>query len=271
MTSASAPRSAPTERARRSFAVGVQLHPQHTTVQALRSAWRAADEVGIDSIWTWDHFFPLWGNPAGTHFEGWTLLAAMAAETSVAQIGILVTSSSYRNPDLLADMARTVDHVSDGRVALGIGAGWFERDYREYGYRFGTAGERLRRLEESLGRIKARLSRLNPPPAGPLPMLIGGAGERVTLRLVAEHADMWNSFGPPEVFARKNNVLDAWCDRIGRPRDAIERTVLIDAVETADAPSYVAAGAEHLIVKLGHPFDLDPAQELLSRAEAAAV
>ena len=199
------------------FSVGVQLQPQHTTMADLREAWRAADAMGVDSIWTWDHFYPLYGEPDGTHFEGWVTLATMAADTERARVGMLVTGNSYRNPELLADMARTLDHVSGGRAYLGIGAGWFERDYDEYGYEFGTAGSRLRQLGESL-RADPRpgSARLNPPPMGELPILVGGGGEKVTLRLTARHADAWNTFGPPENFAHKNAVLDDWCAKEGR-------------------------------------------------------
>ena len=250
------------------FRVGVQLHPQATSYVELRDAWRRAESTGVDSIWTWDHFFPLYGEPDASHFEGWTILAAMAADTERAKLGMLVTCNSYRNPELLADMARTADHVSGGRMYLGIGAGWFERDYDEYGYEFGTAPDRLRKLRDDLPRLKERLGKLNPAPIGELPLLIGGSGEKVTLKLTAEHADAWNSFGPPEVFAHKNAVLDSWCAQIGRDPAEIERTVAIgpDDVEQLDA--FLDAGATHLIVMTGHPFDLDPIEALIARRDA---
>jgi len=248
------------------FDVGVQLHPQATTVQAMRDAWKAADAMGVDSIWVWDHFYPLYGDPDAAHFEAYTLLAAMAADTSHARLGALVTCNSYRNPNLLADMARTIDHISGGRFILGIGSGWFDRDYREYGYEFGTAGSRLRDLEAALPIIMDRFSRLEPPPRGRLPILIGGSGEKVTLRLVAEHADAWNAFGPPDNYARKSRVLDDWCVRLDRKPSQIERTVAINGSEVDDWQAYLDAGAEHLIVMVGPPFDLAPVEQLLAAA-----
>lgn len=245
------------------YKVGVQLHPQVATVDEIRVAWNAADAMGVDSIWIWDHFYPLYGDPDANHFESYTLLAAMAAETTNATIGALVTCNTYRNPNLLADMARTIDLISHGRFVLGIGSGWFERDYTEYGYEFGTAPDRLRALEASLATIKDRIAKLTPGPAGDLPILIGGSGEKVTLRLVAEHAQMWNAFGPPESFAAKNAILDDWCARVNRDPSEIERTVAIQPNEIETASDYLDAGAQHLIVMVGTPYDLDPVQQLL--------
>lgn len=256
----------------RTIKVGVQLHPQHTTVAALRDAWQTFDALGVDSLWTWDHFYPLYGEPNGAHFEGMSLLAAMAATTSHATLGLMVTCARYRNPDLLADMIRTVDHLSDGRAILGIGSGWFERDFDEYGYEFGTGRGRLDQLEIDVDRITARLGALNPPAVGPLPLLIGGSGEKVTLRIVAERADMWNTFGPPENFAAKSSVLDEWCDRIGRDRSAIERTVCIAPGEVdLERPGelieqYAQVGAQHLIIMLGDPFETSAVEALVGAA-----
>jgi probable F420-dependent oxidoreductase len=249
------------------FKVGVHFYQQHTTIAELRALWQEADRMGVDSIWPWDHFFPIFGDPGGASFEGWSLMAAMAVDTEHAMLGMLVTGSPYRNPDLLADMARTVDHLSGGRAILGIGAGWSERDFVEYGYPYGTPASRLKDLEASLQRIRARLDRLSPPPLGDLPILIGGGGEKVTLRLVAQYAQMWNTFGPAGSFGAKNRVLDDWCARLGRDPAEIERTVMLtDGREVANAEAYLAAGAQHLILGMGPPFDLEPVEALLKAA-----
>ena len=246
------------------FKVGVQLHPQVGTVDELRTAWKAADAMGADSIWIWDHFFPLYGDPDANHYEAYTLLAAMAVDTEHAHFGALVTCNSYRNPQLLADMARTIDLLSHGRFILGIGSGWFERDYTEYGYEFGTAPGRLKDLAAALPQIEERLGALVPPPAGDVPILIGGSGEKVTLRLVAKHADAWNTFGPPENFAAKNRILDEWCEKEGRKPTEVERTVAIQPDEVGNIDAYLAAGVEHFIVMVGAPYDLAPLKALIA-------
>lgn len=243
--------------------IGIQLHPQATTMADLRRAARDVEAAGFDSLWTWDHFYPLYGDPDAAHFEGWTTLTAFAADTDRVTLGHLVTCNSYRNPHLLADMARTVDHISGGRLVLGIGAGWFERDYTEYEYPFGTAGTRLRDLEPALYRIRRRLGQLSPPPVGGLPLLIGGGGEKVTLRIVAEHADMWNGFGPLEAWSRRSRILDEWCERVGRDPATIERTVLLSTRDIEQTEAFLEAGADHVMVQTGHPFDLEAAQRAL--------
>jgi probable F420-dependent oxidoreductase len=246
--------------------IGVQIHPQNSTMAALRAGWQGVDELGVDSLWTWDHFFPpLYGAADESHFEGWQILAAMAVTTSkVTQIGMLVTGSGYRNPDLLADMARTLDHLSGGRAVLGIGSGWMDKDEIEYGYPVRTPGQRLDAFAEALPRIRRRLGLLQPGPMGRLPILIGGNGERRTLRLVAEYADMWNGYGDAETIRAKNIVIDRWCAELGRDPREIERTVWIERAEPDLMCSLVDAGADHLILGLRAPYDLREVERLVA-------
>jgi probable F420-dependent oxidoreductase len=235
----------------------------------MRDAWLRCEEVGVDALFNWDHFFPLFGAPDGLHFECWTMLGAMAEVTERPQIGALVTCNSYRNPDLLADMARTVDHISGGRVILGIGAGWFERDYDEYGYTFGTAPDRLRDLGAALPRIRSRLARVNPSPVGSVPIMIGGRGPKVTLRLTAEHAAIWHGFGAPEEWAKSNAILDEWCEKLGRDPAEIERSVTVQAAHADRLDDFRQAGATLLVAGIDGPeFDLSLVERLVRFRDA---
>jgi probable F420-dependent oxidoreductase len=246
--------------------IGVQLAPQHTSYAAYAQAVREVEALGVDSIWNWDHFFAPWDYPVqGDHFEAWTLLTAMATLTQRARVGCLVTCNSYRNPALLSYMAKTVDHISGGRLILGLGAGWFEAEYQEYGYQFGTTPERLQSLEKTLSILKQRWDLDLPHPIhGTIPILIGGEGEQVTLRLVAQYADMWNSGAEPKVFRHKCAVLDSWCENVGRQPSAIERTLNIYGKPSLAAyDDYVEAGVQHIILNVGAPWDLAPVEQLV--------
>ncbi|MFW0793091.1 LLM class F420-dependent oxidoreductase [Gordonia sp. CPCC 205515] len=248
--------------------IGVQLQPQQAPEYSMiRDAVRRAEDMGVDVAFNWDHFYPLYGEPDGEHFECWTMLGAWAEQTTRIEIGALVTCNSYRNPELLADMARTVDHMSDGRLILGIGSGWFERDYDEYGYEFGTAGSRLDDLGAALPRIADRLGKLNPPPTRHIPVLIGGGGEKKTLRHVAEHADIWHYFVNVETYQRKAAILDEHCSTVGRDPSTIEHSAGLDAKTPDDAlrkaDGLVEAGISLITVGAGGPdYDLTKLEAL---------
>ena len=224
--------------------VAAAVQPQHASFGQLRDAWLRAEDCGADCIYVWDHFYPLFGDPDGAHFECWTTLAAIAQSTERVHLGALVSCNTYRNPDLLADMARTLDHISGGRAILGIGSGWFERDYREYGYPFGTVQSRLHDFEEALGRIDARLAKLVPGPVnGSLPILIG------------------------ETIAHKGRVLDEWCVRVGRdPAEIIRSTTLRDAVTPELVRGYIEQAGVNELVSSSHgpDYDLGPLRKLVA-------
>jgi probable F420-dependent oxidoreductase len=239
--------------------IGVAIHPQHAPYDRMRVAALEAEERGVDVVFNWDHFYPLSGDPDGEHFESLTQLASFAEVTSRVEIGPLVLSNSYRNPNLVADMARTIDHISGGRFILGIGAGWFERDYTEYGYEFGEGRDRARALKDALPIIEDRLSRLNPQPVRKIPLLVAGKGEQVMLRLVARHADIWHGFGDPETLVHKHSVIDEWCAREDRDPATIERSTGVDKQrdDTGYGDELLEAGSTFLTFGTGGPdFDM---------------
>ena len=248
--------------------IGVQLQPQHSPNYGhLRDAVRRCEDIGVDVAFNWDHFYPLYGDPDGAHYECWTMLGAWAEQTSRIEIGALVTCNSYRNPELLADMARTVDNISDGRLILGIGSGWKEKDYDEYGYEFGTVGSRLNDLAAALPRITSRLAKLNPAPVRDIPILIGGQGEQKTLKMVAQYAHMWHGFTTAETYPGKAEVLDQHCADVGRDPATIERSAGVegkggDALR-ANAEGLTALGVSLLTVGVNGPdYDLTAAEAL---------
>jgi alkanesulfonate monooxygenase SsuD/methylene tetrahydromethanopterin reductase-like flavin-dependent oxidoreductase (luciferase family) len=223
--------------------VGALLWPQYTDWQSLRDTARLADELGYDSLWTWDHVYPIVGSPNGPIFEGYLTLTGWACVTKRATLGLMVGANTFRNPALTAKMATTLDHISDGRAVLGIGGAWFGTEHEAFGIDFGEGfGQRLDWLDEAVEimrgmldgdepsarvpRYRARTVRNDPPPVQKrLPILIGGGGEQKTLRTTAKYADMWNIGGDVAKVRHKDEVLRRWCAEVGRDTNEIERTL----------------------------------------------
>ena len=254
--------------------IGVQIAQQHADYATIRNTAVALEDIGVDIIFNWDHFFPLNGDADGAHFESWTMLAALAEQTRRVQLGTLVNCNSYRNANLQADMARTIDHISahsgsEGRFIFGIGAGWFERDYDEYGFTFGTAGSRLDALAANLPVIEARWAKLNPAPTRKIPVLIGGGGEKKTLRIVAKHADIWHSFSGPETLERKLGILARHGAAVGRDVREIEISTELRARTPRVADELRALGASLFTVGISGPkYDLEPVRDWLAWRDA---
>src|SRR5262245_51002682 len=235
---------------------GIQTPNQDTTWDDILAAWKEAEALGFDSAWLYDHFIPIFGKQDGPVLEGWTTLAALATQTERLQIGILVTGNPYRNPALLAKMATTVDHLSHGRLLLGIGAGWSERDFTAYGYPFGTTHERARRLEEALQVITKLWSEDHPSFAGKYyridhapfapknvqrprpPIIIGGQGRQWIVPLVARYADGWNAVTgvDPDGIRERRQLIAAECARIGRNPCPDRISVLVPLVTITGVP-----------------------------------
>lgn len=279
---------------------GIQTPQQHGSWQDIVTLWREIDTLGFDSAWVFDHFLPIFSDPTGPCLEGWTALSALAMVTQKVRIGVMVTGNTYRHPAVLAKMATTLDIVSNGRLNLGVGAGWFALEHQTFGIPFPPLAERLQRLDEALTVIKRLWSEervtftgkhyqlhealLNPRPIQrPHPLVtVGATGEQKALRIVAQHADMWNAFGSPEVFRHKIAVLFEHCRKIGRDPDTIEKSVLLEITFTEDAETkrkalgnqqrgmlagtlsdmrqqietYVAVGVTHIILSLSAPYDM---------------
>jgi F420-dependent oxidoreductase-like protein len=235
---------------------GIQTPNSDVTWDRLRATWREAEALGFDSAWLFDHFLPIFGDEDGPCLEGWTALAALAADTSRMQVGILVTGNTYRNPALLAKMATTVDHISHGRLVLGIGASWFEREHAAYGFPFGTARERAKKLEEALRVITALWSedhptfvgdhyRLERAPFAPPnvqqprpPIVIGGQGKRWIVPLVARYGDGWNAVSgvTPDGIRERRAIIERECARIGRSPCPTAVSILLPLVAITKVP-----------------------------------
>jgi F420-dependent oxidoreductase-like protein len=283
---------------------------QHTSIPELRELWARIEAIGFDWISIWDHFYAADNSGDPQSLEAVASHTALAASTTRVTCGSLVYSAGYRHPAVLANAAATMDQVANGRIALGLGAGWLQNEYDVYGLPFGSAGERLRMLEEYVQCVRGLLTQerttfdgeffhlrdamCEPKPVQErLPIWIGGGGEKVTLRIAAQHADAWNvPFVPPKVWARKSAVLDEWCDKVGRDPAEITRAVNVGMAFTDEAlrmqfgpmadgvkpgvltgsvqemvdkvGAYVDAGAQWVIVAVRAPFDRDGLEQFAS-------
>src|SRR5215207_1853063 len=262
----------------RNIRVAVQIPPGGTPNYAVwRDTVLRAEDVGVDVLLGYDHFVvpAITGivdgrpvvdenHPPLPNFERWTALASWAEITSRAEIGLLVGGAGFRNPDLVADMARTVDHISGGRLILGLGAGWYEPDYSEYGYEFGTTSSRHAVFVDALERIENRLPKLLPPPVRKIPILIGGGGEKKTLSTVARFADIWHVHADVETFLRKNDIVIESAQRIGRDNREIERAVAWTNPDDADRFVDVGVTMFHVSVVASKGYDLTELKEALA-------
>jgi alkanesulfonate monooxygenase SsuD/methylene tetrahydromethanopterin reductase-like flavin-dependent oxidoreductase (luciferase family) len=235
--------------------VGVLPWPQGTDWPSLLEVGRRADGLGYDSLWTWDHLYPIQGDWRRPIFEGYLILAGWAGVTSRATIGLMVGANTFRNPALTAKIVTTLDHMSNGRAILGIGGAWFEREHIAYGIDFGSGfGERLDWLDEAVEVMHAMVRGKEATARGPryhvknvrndpspiqahIPILIGGDGEKKTLHTVAKYADAWNTGGDIDFVRHKDEVLRQWCGRVGRDESEIERTLGLGLVIIRDSPA----------------------------------
>ncbi len=237
---------------------GANCWAQYTDWPSLLEAGRRADRLGYYSLWTWDHLYPIVGSANGPMFEGYMVLAAWAQATHKVRIGLMVGANPFRNPGLTVKMATALDHISNGRTYLGIGSAWNDTEARAFGIEFGDSpAERLRWLREALPVMRAMLHGEQPSAAGPryamkdvrnlpaplqarLPLLIGGGGPKVTLRLVARYGDANNVGGDIDSVRGKEAILVQHCHEVGRDPDEIERTANIGPVLVRDSHAEAA-------------------------------
>jgi F420-dependent oxidoreductase-like protein len=304
--------------------LGAAFWVQRTDWPSLRVAVETAEAAGADDLWIDDHLLTDEGDPTSPKLEAWSTLAAVAAVTTRVRLGLLVAANTLRSPGLTAKLAITVDHISNGRLNLGLGSGWFEGEHQAFGFDYGSGfGERLDRLAESVEIVRrlldgerfshdGRFYRLRDALAAPLPIqahlpiLIGGSGPQKTLRIVARHADLWNTYGSPDSVAASNAILRARCAEIGRDDAEIERTVNLNVVvrsQRAEAErvwagyaaehqpregegrllvggpvaavaealaAYAAIGVRHPILIFRSPWDLETIRSLGAIREAVA-
>lgn len=260
--------------------VSFKTRPQHADWESMRDFWIEADQIDLYSAgWTFDHFYPIFSDPKGPCFEGWTMLSYLAALTQRIRLGVLVTGNTHRHPAVLANMAATVDVASGGRLEIGLGAGWSEEEHAAYGIELPPWGERFDRLEEACVVIDGLLThewfdfsgdhyqltnaRCEPKPIQKPrpPIIIGGKGEKRTLRIAAEWADEWNfPGGEPAELRRLIEVLHGHCAAVGR--DPAEISISVKAEADIDpgafaelTASYRDAGAQHIIAHFPAPHD----------------
>jgi len=246
---------------------GILLWSQAATWTEMLDAAKLVDRLGYAHLWTWDHLYAIFGDPYQDFFEGYSLLSSWARETERARLGLLVGANTFRNPGIVAKSITTIDHASDGRAILGIGGAWMELEHQAHGIDFGSGfGQRLDWLDESVGAIRAvldgesvtsspdghyafdALRQLPVPVQRRLPIMIGGSGEKKTLRTVAKYADLWNAMGPLDVMRHKIEVLRQHCEDVGRDPAAIEYTLGIKATirdTAAEADRVWKAAMEH--------------------------
>ncbi len=253
--------------------LGALCWNQYTDYQSLFDAGVRAERLGYDTLWTWDHLYPIVGDSNGPNYEGWLTITAWAVATQRIRVGLMVGANTFRTPTLTAKMATTLDHISNGRAILGIGGAWFSEEHEAFGLDFGDGfPERLRWLGEALPIMRGMLDGTEPSATGDhyraknvrnlpgpvqdhLPICIGGGGEQVTLKLVAKYGDMNNIGGTPEEMAHKEEVLLRHCETVGRDPGSIERTTGIGTVFIRDDPNeaqrlFEAAFARNRVARL---------------------